>query len=394
MATRGERRAVPAGGFSLERRQGRLGPVTVVQVVVVELVAFAVAAAAATEHGRPQVRTAVAGTLGLFALIVFFTRSRGDWWYAQGLRRRRWRRRRAAARRAGPGADPQLATLSSLAPGFAVREVFDRDTRIGIGQDAGGWFAALAVHPDRGSPAVPLDRLARLLADSPVPMSSISVVSHTVPAPSVLLDRQVHAVQSYRELLGDDTVAAAQRTWVAVRLAPADASAAAASRGGGMAGVDRAVAAAVGRIGKALSAIDLSSRVLDRAALTAALAASFTPDASVPDEQWRLWYSGGLAHTGLWLSRWPDQGPAALFRALAGVPAALVSVAVTVLPPGAGGRYGVGCLVRVAAPPDSLARAVEEARTAAGRTGARLRRLDGDQAPVTYATAPTAAGVW
>src|SRR2546423_845225 len=109
------------------------------------------------------------------------------------------------------------------------------------GQDEDGWFAVLAVGPGSGvwgngngghSGGIRLDRLAAVLTDAAVPVSSVSVVSQCVPAPNAVLDRQSRAAQSYRQLLHNDVVLADQAVWVTVRLSAADATQAAASPGG------------------------------------------------------------------------------------------------------------------------------------------------------------------
>jgi type VII secretion protein EccE len=285
-----------------------------------------------------------------------------------------------------------LVALGPLAPGLTVRQIEERGTPIGIGQDADGWFAALELDAgpqpagERGADLA-VRRLARLLSEA----TSVSVVSQLVIAPSAELDAGSPAVQSYQELLGSTPVAADQARWVAVRLAPPDALAAAATRGGGLAGVDRAVAALVGRIGKVLSAAEVTARPLDGAGLSAALVAAsgLGGRPAEPEEQWTMWHADGLAHTCLLITRWPRPDSAELFGRLLRLPAALVSVAVTVS--GGGGPPQVQGLVRLSADPTALARAVDEARTLARRVGAQVRRIDGLHGPGVYASAPTAA---
>src|SRR5256714_845863 len=145
------------------------------------------------------------------------------------------------------------------------------------GQDEDGWFAVLAVGPGSGvwgngngghSGGIRLDRLAAVLTDAAVPVSSVSVVSQCVPAPNAVLDRQSRAAQSYRQLLHNDLVLADQAVWVTVRLSAADATEAAASRGGGLDGVGRAIAAALRRGGQTPAAADLPARGLDPGAPT------------------------------------------------------------------------------------------------------------------------------
>jgi hypothetical protein len=48
-------------------------------------------------------------------------------------------------------------------------------------------------------------------------------------------------------------------------------------------------------------------------------------------------------------------------------------------------------VIRLAADPKTLAKAVDEARNLARRYGVQLRRVDGHHGPGVYASAPTAA---
>jgi type VII secretion protein EccE len=371
------------------RRRGRFGPLTVAQLVVVELVALGLLGARRADAGVIGPWTIGIGAVGALALGAVFLRVRGGWWYQERGPRRRWQRRRAMK---VPARATGLPVLGPVAPGLTIRQVEERGTAIGIGQDADGWFAALELDSgpglagDRGTDLA-VERLARLLSEA----TSVSVVSHLVTAPSTELDPRSPAAQSYHELLGNAPVAADQARWVAVRLAPSDALAAAAPRGGGLAGVDRAVAALVGRVGKVLSAADVAARPLDRAGLSAALVAAsgLSGRPAEPEEQWTTWYADGLAHTCLLITRWPRPSSAELLSRLVRLPAALVSVTVTVH--GSGGPPRVQGLVRLSAEPKALARAVDEARTLARRAGAQVRRIDGLHGPGVYASAPTAA---
>lgn len=371
------------------RRRGRLGPFTIVHLVVLELAVLALLAGRNADGAVVGPWTAAAGLAAVVALGAVFLRARGGWWYEERGPRGRWRRRRSERT---PARVPGLAVLGPLAPGLTIRSVEDRGTRIGVGQDADGWFAVLALDTqpdlaDERSADLSLDRLVRLLPDA----TAVSVVSQLTLAPTAELDPRAPAVQSYQELLGSAPVAADQSRWVAVRLAPRDATAAAASRGGGIEGVHRALAALVGRVGKVLSAAEIAATALDRDGLAAALAAScgLTGRSGDAEEQWTGWYADGLAHTCLLLTRWPRPGPAELFGRLAGLPGTLVSVAVTLH--GEESQPRLQGVVRLAADPKTSARAVDEARTLARRYGAQLRRVDGYHGPGVYASAPTAA---
>lgn len=379
--------------FGTERRAGQVGPLRVGHLVVVELVAVALLGGLAADGGTPGVWFAVLAAASALALVGAFARTRGRWWYERRALRARWRRRRRRVAHT-----PPERALGALAPGLSVREVDDRGTRVGVGQDEDGWFAVVAVGPRAapwgdGGEGIRLDRLTGLLTDATVPVSSISVVSQTVPAPGAVLDPQSRAAQSYRQLVQNDPVLAEQAVWVTVRLSPADAAGAAANRGGGLAGVDRAIAAALGRVGKTLSTTDLPVRVLDPAALVDALTASSGLAAGAVAEEWTSWQAGGVGNITFWLSRWPRGPVEELFAALTRVPATLVSVAVTAQPAAAEGQLRVACVVRVAADPKALAKAAGEAVSVARQAGARLRRMDGEHGLATYATLPTAAGV-
>ncbi len=379
--------APPARGqFSAVRRRGRVGPLTTVQVVAIEVVAFGVLCGVRADGGQFGPVAAGAGALGAALLLTVFLRVRGGWWYEQARGRRRWRHRNSRAAASG---------LPGLAPGLAFRSVTDRGTRIGIGQDADGWFAAVEV--GTGSDlngervgVLPIERLARILSDSPVPVSAISAVSHWMLSPSVELDTRAPAVESYRELMDGAQVAADQVVWVAVRLRAEDAVAAAATRGGGLDGVERALAAVVGRVGKILRAADLPATPLDRDGLARAVAGTCGLDRpqARAQERWTAWHADGLAHSCLALHRWPPR-PAELFSSLWRLSAAQFSIGVTMQTTGA--SVVVHGVARLAARPEALPALVRAAEAQAHRMGAQLSRLDGYHGPAVYACAPTAA---
>ncbi|WP_238454597.1 type VII secretion protein EccE [Micromonospora sp. ATA51] len=218
------------------RRRGRLGPVVVGQLVVLECAALAVWLAT----GGPGWLLGLVGVLALLAVGAAFARRGGRWWYEDLMLRRRLRRRRERSRGAAPAGDPRLA---ALAPELTVVELTERNTRLGIGQDDRGWFAAVALTGRSGAPAgsveaAVVDRALAVLADFTGPVTQAQVVSHTLvwyPAPGA-------------------PPAAHRTVWVALRLSVSDARAETVSRGGGMRGVHRTVAAGIGRLGKALNA--------------------------------------------------------------------------------------------------------------------------------------------
>lgn len=402
--------------FVARRRRGRVGQLAVYQLVAVEVAVLAVVLSLFS--GAPLM-IGGAALLALALLVAAFGRANGRWWYEQVALRRHMRQRRdeaAAAVLAARVRDPQLAdpryrdvrvaALAGVAPPeLTVRLVEDRGTRIGVGQDSGGWFAVLTVAPwpsltGARDALLAMDRLARVFTESPVPVSALQVVSHTVPAPVGVIDAQAPCMRSYAELLGGQLVAADQILWVAVRLDPRDAADAAASRGGGVAGVHKALAATVSRVGKTLRGSGLSYAVLDDQELLDALVSSCGLDDVVADgridddeirgEDWTSWSAGGKVHTTFWLSRWPRQLQPRFMAALAQVPASLVSVSTTLRPRADG--VGVRCLIRVAAPAEQLDGSVHGLAQIARASGIRLQRLDGEHALGVYATAPTGGG--
>jgi type VII secretion protein EccE len=426
-----------------------------VQLVALELAVIAVGCAVFAN--RP-VAVLATGIGALAMLAVTLGRSRRRWVYESFAARRRLRRRRHAATLAlrrpdGPG------PLAALAPGLRVRAVVDRGTAIGVGQDELGWFAAAAVAPWTGlsgdrQATLPLARLARLVADGALPVSTLQVVTHNVPAPSAGLDPRTACASSYRELLGQASALTDQQIWIAVRLGTRDGADAAAERGGGLAGVDRALAAGLARIGTALDSAGFDHRVLDAEGLRQALmvscglqrqsgsaplptaqpVAGSLADRAPAAERWAFWQAAGALHVCFAIRSWPAAalgpvgsvappgsagpvgsvvpagsagsakpvgsvapagpvGPApGLLAALAQVPlAAAVDTSVSLR--AADDGLAVRALVRVVAAPDRIAACVQQLLGNAKRLGVELTRLDGEQAVAAYATAPTGAAL-
>ncbi|NES26424.1 type VII secretion protein EccE [Micromonospora terminaliae] len=350
------------------RRRGRLGPVVVGQLVVLECAALAVWFAT----GGPSWLLAVVAVLALLAVVAAFARRGGRWWYEDLMLRRRLRRRRNAARGAAPAGDPRLA---ALAPELSVVELAERGTRLGIGQDDRGWFAAVALTGRPGTPAgsieaAVLDRALAVLADFTGPVTQTQVVSHTLvwyPAPGA-------------------PPAAHRTVWVALRLSVADARTETVSRGGGLRGVHRTVAAGVGRLGKALNAAGLGHRVLGRDELHAAVVSGAGLDLAPesPVETWSSLRGGGWTQRCLALRVRPNGSLGALVDAVTATSAPSHTVAAVVLP---GGRQ-LPPLLRVAAMDGHAEALVKVVQDVARRAGVPARPLDGQHGPGVYATAP------
>jgi type VII secretion protein EccE len=375
---------------------GRVGPVSLGQVVVGQAALGAVVVALAA----PRVVLAVVAVVAAAVLVLTFGRS-GDRWLYESLARRRalTARRRAAGT---PTADPRRDALAALAPGFGVHAVSDRGHRMAVGTDAGGWFVVLEIAAPEGVgvgavPPLPLAALARALAEGGVGLSGLQVVTHTVPVTGAGLDERSPCMASYRQLAGDryGTLPAHRYTWLALRLDAAAGAAAAEPRGGGPEGVDRALVASVARIGKVLSAAGLRHRALDVADLLDALALScgLGVGAAV-EERWEGVALDGTVHVTWALASWPEQtrdDPGLLSR-LSRLRAAPTSVSLTIGEPD-DDRVSLRALVRISAPPAGVAAAVTAFEEGAATAGARLQRLDGEQAAGLYATAPTGGGM-
>ncbi|MFI6261795.1 type VII secretion protein EccE [Micromonospora sp. NPDC051006] len=361
-------RPVPAPD---QRRRGRIGPLVVGQLIVLELCAVAVWAAL----GGPSWLAGVVAVVALLVLLAVFARRGGRWWYEDLLLRRRLRERRErakAALAAGGGGDPRLV---SLAPELSVIELTDRGTRLGIGQDEQGWFAAVALYGRSGAPvgsveATVVDRALRVLAEFSGPVTLAQVVSHTLvwyPAPGA-------------------PPAAHRTVWVALRLSIADARTETVTRGGGMPGVHRTLAAGIGRLGKALNAAGLTHRALGRdelrAAVVSAAGLDLTPEP--PAETWTGLRGGGWTHRCLALRARPDASLGALVDAVTSTSAPSHTVSAVVLP---GGRT-VAPLLRVASMDNHVEALVKVVRDVARRCGTPGRPVDGQHGPGVWATTP------
>src|SRR5690606_21872476 len=177
------------------------------------------------------------------------------------------------------------------------------------------------------------------------------------------------------------TSPAGQSVWVALRLDAADAPAAAAARGGGLAGVHRALAAAVGRVQKTLRAAGLpyyrvltGDELADAVASVGGLGDSGRAAASA-GEQWSLWQGPDAAHVCFRLSGVPTYSLSHLVAGLS--QCAVLSFTVTVLLHARGGELAVDALLRVAVAEQAVAVAVGLVASLASRIGLEVTRLDG-----------------
>lgn len=394
-------------------RPGYFGSVHIIQIVLLQAAALGILAALV--GGPVTTAAAVVGAAVVVAAVLL--RYGGRWWYERRLIARAYQQRRHQRSRAdSEGVESRLAALRTLAPGLTVQDFSTPDAApVGVACDPAGWYAVIALGGGdtmlgEQGPGVPLDVLGRALDESTHPGAVLQVVTQSVPAPNVHLDGRHLAARSYLELREQvGPVPADRTTWVAVRLEARSRAEV------GMAGrfdaeyAPAQVAALIRKVSRSLRDAGLAHHILSADGVLATLvracgltagvpAAGPAPGGSAPTgalaetaETWTSWRCGPLAHASFWVRQWPtDSRPAALLELLHGVPAAATTVSLTLVRDGAG--YALRCLVRVAAPPDTLAPLAQDLTRSVRSAGGELFRLDGEQAPAAYATAPTGGG--
>lgn len=382
------------------RRPGYLGPVHLVQLLVVEVVVVAVLASVA----RDAVTVAVAAVAGVLLLCLTLARKRGRWWLEQRMMSRQFRRRRQASAVVG-GGDQRVAQLRRLAPGLVAQNVTAADgAQVGVARDDAGWYAVVALAPPsrERSEALQLDALTAGLAEAGQPGTILQVVVQTVPAPSVETPAASPAGYSYRQLLarfGAAPMPADQATWIAVRLDARLLAEALPDEGATVDSAPDVVAALVRKVTKSLRHTGTAHRVLDADGLLDALVracdlehAAHDPQPVRPHEEWSEWRSPRLAHRSFWVRGWPAIEEAGNWLATLSTAGAVTTVAVTLAPDADGDTADLRALLRVAAPPADLEQACQAIRRIADQAHADLFPLDGEHGPAVYASAPTGGG--
>ncbi|MGW5645743.1 type VII secretion protein EccE [Saccharopolyspora sp. NPDC003752] len=356
--------------FRPQRRPGRIGPVSLTRLLAFEVVQLALC----FFLFQALWALIVGGLIGLAAAVATFGRRGDQWWTEMLWLRLRFRRRRGivAARRD----DARLSALCELAPDLTVEDVAgEGDSRLGMGSDGAGWFAVLEVADDEGPrPPVPMAALARIATEQPGVV--VQVVLHSAPLPGT--NRR------------DDVV------WIAVRL---DAQVVAQSAVDSNSDPDVPVLLAelARRVERLLRRRGLRARPLDANGLLDALVRSCDLAEPAdrrpvqPSEEWDSWRSTRLRHGCFWMRSWPNpERGALLLSALAEVPEAQVSISIA-LEPGQRGT-DLSALVRVAADEQRYEQTCELVARLVEHAGGRLSRLDGQQLPAVYASAPTGGG--
>ncbi len=405
----------PTSAPRAKPRPGYFGSVHVLQIFLVQAAVLGVVAAL-----LGGVLVTIAAVLAAALLVAaVLMRYGGRWWYEQRLIAREYRRRRRT-RPDVAGVDGRVAALRVLAPGLTVQDLATADAApIGVVCDPAGWYAVIAVGGGdtmlgEQGPGVPLDVLARALDETTHPGAVLQVVTQSVPAPNVHLDGRHMAARSYVELRDKvGPVPADRTTWVAVRLearsraelglpgradgeyAPAQVAALIrkVSRSLRDAGIAHHILPAEGAISALVRACGLAEG--DARARETQTRETKTRDTKTRETQtretWNAWHSGELAQATFWVREWPTAGsPGTIMQLLGTLTAASATVSVTLAREGT--EYALRCLVRVAAPAAQLGPLTQDLTRAVRSAGGQLFRLDGEQAPATYASAPTGGG--
>ncbi|GAA4917941.1 type VII secretion protein EccE [Stackebrandtia albiflava] len=374
-------------GLTAHRAQPGFGPVSTARVMAAQLV-LAAAMLGLRLPAPTGYLTAVA--VGCLLPVVLWPVS---------LPRRRTR-----------AADTTDATdaLAALAPRLHIAAVTERDTEYGVGFDGRGWFAGIALEsgPDApgGLSSATLGAVGAVLLDPHITVSAVQIVEHLVPSPSAELEPDAACIESYRELLGDDSVVSHRTTWLAVRLDVDTAVTVAGERGGGVPGARRAVTAVAGRLRKRLTDAGVSHRVLGADSLRVALTHSVSGEtisaalAQRAEEHPHLWRLGALAQVSFGVTgRIRDvESLRRLWSAMGMVSASFSTVSVTLRPLRRGDTTEPGAvlhtMLRVAFDDEVDDGIPDEVTQLATACGIRLRRFDRRQAAATYASAPTGGG--
>ncbi|WP_025272690.1 type VII secretion protein EccE [Haloglycomyces albus] len=382
------------------RGSGRLGPLTLAQLVIFELAALLVVGG--LQLGL--IHLAVGSGIALVLVVTMLLRSGDRWWYQTIPLKRRLRRRVYSL-------DPQQHTdvLHRIAPDLGVKGVEVRDESVGFGQDAGGWFTIIQINAtDDVIQEIPLERLERLFDGSTTPVTSLQLVGHTTPVGLAAYSNNP-AAQSYRELLGNTPVVIHHKAWLAVRLGVGDGLSISDDRGGGPEGAIKGLTAATQRVSKLLANIGIPNRILNaegvQNALQQSLGVAFAPvQGERTMEDWDHWYADGLRHVSYRITQWPSdpQSLRQVVDAFAAVPAVYTTVSLIVTGTEGGqvsadGRVtgkqlAIDAIVRVALDETSWDSAQNQVLNVADDLGVKLQRFDGEQGPAAYASAPTGGG--
>lgn len=398
----GRRPATVSANPGFQPRPGRIGSLPLVRLILLE----AAAALAATPFllHKPM---AIAGTgpAALVCVIGAVGGSRGRWLGASRQVHAEFKERQD--QRQPASGESALAPLRETFPALRTATVATRGGEP-VGVIGDGTFLTAVIQLDaraeplrepRQAHPLPIGAVAAALADTQVPVASVQLITHARPAPAPHLPRQSLSARSYQSIGAN--VPAQRTTWAAVRLDPEQAQGAVQARGGGSVGAQRALLTAVQRVASQLEGAGFEATILSEPELISALGTAcnvmqtaVNPAAAAhrrTEETRRYWRCDGSWHTTYWMDKPPtftDQTSPDFFATVGALPALATSVAVN-LSKGTGDSVAFSCFIRIAAGSEAqLNESGKVLEQQAGKAGAGLTRLDGEQLPGLVATVP------
>ncbi|MCD5348530.1 type VII secretion protein EccE [Kineosporia mesophila] len=372
-------------GLPLHNRPHRVGRLHLAQLLVLEVVLIGVAAA----YGLGPMPMAGVAVAGLAVVLLTFRRQQRRW--AAEWQMLSWGLKRRIRGRSPKHPDPRVTALRAVAPGLDVAPGETADgLPVGIAGDRAGWFVVLecvgsSEHLADTVPGPPLDRMAQLVAESDIPGVRVQVVTRTVPSSVGAARAQALGAPEFGPTARQVT------TWVAVRL---DATALAEQARSAEVSPPDVLLTLVRRIESLLKRTTrVSWRVLDTEGVVEALTRSCGVDGAIePVEDWERLRTGRLNHVTFWVRSWPAEGePRLLLDALALVPAAFTNVSILLEPGPKTTR--MRCLVRISAEITEFESVVDTVYQVSDQLQAELQRLDAEQGPAAYASAPSGGGI-
>jgi type VII secretion protein EccE len=308
------------------------------------------------------------------------------------------------ARPATPEGDAKLLALRAIAPALRLTDATHRGRTMGVAEDGAGWFAAVDLASGRGLDGnrhaeVPVGRLAELLAAEHLPVTAIQVVATTVPAPAPGAETGSPCRRSYLNLLADRPIVADHSLRVVARMSGADAVAASAARGGGLTGVQRALAAAMGRVAAVVASSHVRVETLDAEQLGVALLdslypAGFDPSAQAGiEERWQAWQGETLVHRTWRVKAGPRISLSELHDRLVFTGVQTVVTSLTLHKDPHGAQPVAELLIRLVMPPSDVSGGSDRLALALRAVNIGSEPVDGRQAAAAYASAPTAGSI-
>jgi type VII secretion protein EccE len=412
-ATRGSRSAGTVPRPRPRPGSGRIGPLRVQQVVLIEVAAALLLLAWVTHPLMVLPACVPAAALLLLAVVQRRHRPVAEWLLTAMEARAR---KRGGARPLPAGTDPGFAPAAECDPSLRTMTYTDRSGKA-VGMVGDGTFltavlqveaADVPLRPLRTARPLPLDVLYGGLEVDGIRVESVQIVQHTQPAPAPHLPAQAVAVRNYAPLQARSGAAAVRLTWVAVKLDPQLCPEAVAARGGGLGGAQRCLLRAANQLANRLTGEGFRVRVLTEAELSAAVATSSCASPRATEhtvrtgaaprrtaENARSWRCDDRWHTTYWIGRWPRLGPGAGGTPVPNLVALLTSMPTLASTFSLTARRGLGDQpeltghLRITSRSDSeLVAARKQVERAAHGVKVELVRLDREQVPGVLATLP------